>query len=57
MSIHRSNPFFFYIKNERTTEVALSFLVRVTGLDGLCPSFAMRTPDYVQLRRGAGSRP
>ena len=28
----------------------------VTGVDGLCPSFATRTPDYVRLRRG-GSTP
>ena len=27
-------------------------LVETTGLDGLCPSFATRTPDYVRLRRG-----
>ena len=27
------------------------FLVPVTGVDGLCPSFASRTPDYVRLRR------
>ena len=27
-------------------------MVRVTGLDGLRPSFATRTPDYVRLRRG-----
>ena len=29
-----------------------SYLVRVTGLDGLCPSFATRTPDCVRLSRG-----
>ena len=31
--------------------------MRATGLDGLCPSFATRTPDYVRLRRVAGSSP
>ncbi|MBP3559900.1 MAG: hypothetical protein J6K49_04465, partial [Clostridia bacterium] len=35
-----------------TDKVDAFFLVRVTGLDGLCPSFATRTPDYVRLRRG-----
>ena len=37
-----------------TDKVDAFFLVRVTGLDGLCPSFAsaLRTPDYVRLRRG-----
>ena len=32
-------------------------LVPLTGLDGLCPSFAsaLRTPDYVRLRRGGSS--
>ena len=35
-----------------------SFLVAEVGFDGLCPSFAsaLRTPDYVRLRRG-GSNP
>ena len=36
--------------------VELSFLVEMMGVDGLCPSFALRTPDYVRLRRG-GSNP
>ena len=35
----------------------MSFLlVAEMGFDGLCPSFATRTPDYVRLRRG-GSNP
>ncbi len=29
--------------------------MRATGLDGLCPSFALRTPDFVRLRRGGSS--
>ena len=31
-------------------------MVAETGFDGLYPSFAARTPDYVRLRRG-GSNP
>ena len=34
-----------------TTKVITLYLVPVTGLDGLCPSFATRTPDCVRLRR------
>ena len=42
-----------YIKNNRNPkESDFCYLVRVTGLDGLRPSFATRTPDYVRLRRG-----
>ena len=43
-------------KNRTHTISASSVLVPVTGVDGLCPSFATRTPDYVRLRRG-GSTP
>ena len=34
----------------------LGFLAESMGFDGLCPSFATQTPDYVRLRRG-GSNP
>ena len=43
-------------KKKRHPIVCLSFLVAEMGFDGLCPSFATRTPDYVRLRLG-GSNP
>ena len=33
------------------------FLAESKGFDGLCPSFALRTPDYVRLRRGGSNPP
>ena len=42
----------FHSPKANFIEKATLFLVRVTGLDGLCPSFATRTPDCVRLRRG-----
>ena len=41
-----------YTKNRNPNKSDFCHLVRVTGLDGLCPSFATRTPDCVRLRRG-----
>ena len=41
-----------YTKKQKPEKSDFCYLVRVTGLDGLCPSFATRTPDYVRLRRG-----
>ena len=41
-------------KNKAPAFASALFLVRETGLDGLCPSFAafhFRTPDCVRLRR------
>ncbi len=42
----------FHKKEKSHLLVTFSFLVETTGLDGLCPSFASRTPDFVRLRRG-----
>ena len=49
-------PLIFQKKKTCTTSTSSLFMVPVTGVDGLCPSFAARTPDYVRLRRG-GSTP
>ncbi len=42
-----------WIKN--SLAIAREFLVGTIGLDGLCPSFASQTPDYVRLRREGSS--
>ena len=44
------------MKSKSSSNNGLELFVLVTGLDGLCPSFAspLRTPDYVRLRRGQG---
>ena len=44
-----------WIKKDDSEES--SFLARRKGLDGLCPSFATRTPDCVRLRRGGFESP
>ena len=43
-----------WIKKSKSED--LDFWVEMMGVDGLCPSFALRTPDCVRRRRG-GSTP